>query len=88
MSNSNKVSIDKLGTEIMKALTEYKEDINEEVKEISDRLIKEANNELKTISPKTNKRVYLRKFSSTGESDWVEPRKLCEIMEYKKWQKS
>lgn len=82
MSNSNKVSIDKLSTEIMKALTEYKEDINEEVKEVSDKLIKEASKELKNISPKANRTVKLRGGTS------VTPRKLCEILEHKKWQKS
>lgn len=77
MSNSNKVSIDKLSTEIMKALTEYKEDINVEVKEVSDKLIKEASKELKQISPKTEKKVYLRKGNEPQK-----PRKLCKRMVY------
>lgn len=72
MSNSNKVSIDKLSAEIMKALTEYKEDINEEVKEVSDKLIKEASQELKQKSPKAEEMTYLRKGSEPQKA-----RKLC-----------
>lgn len=68
MSNSNKVSIDKLSAEIMEALTEYKEDINEEVKEVSDKLIKEASQELKQISPKAEGITYLRKGSEPQKS--------------------
>lgn len=71
MSNSNKVSIDNLSSEIMKCLKEYKEDINDEVKEVSDKLIKEARNELKQISPRASKTVKLRGGTS------VIPRKLC-----------
>lgn len=67
MSNSNKVSIDNLSSAVMKALQEYKEDIDEEVREISDKNIKEARSELKRISPKAKKTVKLR----GGES--VEP---------------
>ncbi len=60
MSNSNKVSINNLSSEIMKALQEYKDDITNEVKEVSGKLIKEASKELKSISPKSNKTVKLK----------------------------
>ena len=60
MSNSNKVTVDNLSSEIMKYLTEYKEDINDEVKEVSDKIIKEAKNELKVISPKAKRNVKLK----------------------------
>lgn len=76
MSNSNKVPIDNLSSAIMEALQEYKDDINDEVKEISDKLIKEANKELKSISPKANRTVKLKGGTT------VVPRKLCKIMEY------
>lgn len=79
MSNSNKISIDNLSNEIMKALQEYKDDINDEVKEISNKLIKEASKELKSISPKSNRTLKLK-----GETSVVQ-RKLCKILEYKKW---
>lgn len=81
MSNSNKVSIDELSSSIMKALQDYKEDITEEVKETSDKLIKEVSKELKQMSPKSNKTVRLRGGAK------VAPRKLCKIMEHKKWKK-
>lgn len=84
MSNSNRVSIDNLSSKIMEYLQEYKEDISEEVKNTTNKLIKEAAGELKHISPKAKKRVYLRKWKIQGISDWVEPRKLCKILEYKK----
>lgn len=76
MSNSNKVSIDKLSSVIMKALQEYKDDISDEVKEVSDKLIKEAKNELKQISPRASKTVKLRGGTS------VTPRKLCKVLDY------
>lgn len=82
MSNSNKVSVDNLSSEIMKCLTECKEDINNEVKEVLDKLIKEARNELKSISPRASKTVKLKGGTS------VVPRKLCKIMEYEKWKES
>ncbi len=75
MSNSNKVSIDNLSSEIMKYLTECKDDITDEVKEVSDKLIKEARDELKQISPRASKTVKLRGGTS------VVPRKLCKIMD-------
>lgn len=81
MSNSNKVSIDNLSSEIMKTLQEYKDDISDEVKEISDKLVKEARNELKQISPRAKRTVKLKGGTS------VAPRKLCKILEYKKWAK-
>ena len=42
MSNSNKVSVDNFSSKLMEYLQEYKEDISEEVKNTSDKLIKEA----------------------------------------------
>lgn len=77
MSNSNKVSVNKLSSEILKALTEYKENINEEVKEVSDKLIKEASQELKQISPKAEEITYLRKGSEPQKS-----RKLRKRLDY------
>lgn len=79
MSNSNKVSIDNLSSAIMETLQEYKDDISEDVKEISDKLIKEASKELRSISPKANRTVKLKGGTT------VVPRKLCKILEYKKW---
>ncbi len=78
MSNSNRVSIDNLSSKIMEYLQEYKEDISEEVKNTTDKLIKEAAGELRHISPKAKRTVKLR------GGTVVEPRKLCEILEYKK----
>ena len=68
MSNSNKVSVYNLSSAIMKALTDYKSDIDDDVKELADQNTKKARDELKSISPKAKKKVYLRKFSS-GDSD-------------------
>lgn len=79
MSNSNKVTVDKLGSAIMKYLQEYKEDIEENVKELSDKNIKEARNELKSISPKTNRTVIIK------GGTVVTPRKLFKILECKEW---
>lgn len=79
MSNSNKVSIDNLGSQIMRYLQEFKEDIDNEVKDTSDKIIKEATKELKQISPKANKTVKLKGGTT------VIPRKLCKVLEYKKW---
>lgn len=74
MSNSNKVSVDELSSKLMEYLQEYKEDIQEDVKEVANKNIREARNELKQISPKAEKKVFLRKWSIQGDSDWVEPR--------------
>ena len=60
MSNSNKVSIENLSTAIMKQLTEYKDDIEEDVKMVADKNTKEARDELKQISPKADRNVILR----------------------------
>lgn len=76
MSNSNRVDINKLSSKIMEYLQDYKEDIDEEVKEVSDKLIKEASKELKSISPKSDRTVKLKGGTS------VAPRKLCKIMEH------
>lgn len=73
MSNKVSCSIDDLSNEIMKALKDYKEDITEDVKELSNQIIKEATNELKSISPRSSKKVYLRKWSVQGDSDWQNP---------------
>lgn len=70
MSNSNKVSIDNLSSAIMKQLQEYKEDIEEDVREVADKNTKEARNELKAISPMANKTVRLKGGTT------VVPRKL------------
>ena len=60
MSNSNKVSIENLSAAIMKQLTEYKDDIEEDVKVVADKNAKEARDELKQISPKADRNVILR----------------------------
>ena len=60
MSNSNKVKPADLSNAIMKYLQEYKEDIEEDVVDISNKVIKEAKAELKSISPKANKTVKLK----------------------------
>lgn len=76
MSNTNKVSIDDVSSEIMKYLQEYKEDVDEEVKETADKLAKQAAKELRNISPKADKTVYLRKSHSKfgiGEANWQLP---------------
>ena len=78
MSNSNKVSVDNFSSKIMEYLQEYKEDISEEVKNTTNKLVKEAAGELRHISPKAKRTVKLR------GGTVVEPRKLCEILEYKK----
>lgn len=57
---SNKISIDKLGTEIQKYLNEYKEDIEDEVVILSNKYSKEARKELINISPKSKKNVHLK----------------------------
>lgn len=71
---SNKVSIDKLGSEIQKYLNEYKEDIEEEVVTLSNKYSKEARKELISISPKSKKIVHLK---GGGEQ---KPRSLCWFM--------
>lgn len=71
MSNSNKVSVDNLSSAIMTYLKEWREDIEEDVKELADKNIKEARSELKSISPKAKKTVKLKGGGS------VVPRKLC-----------
>lgn len=76
MSNSNRISVDKLESEIIKYLQEYKENIDEEVKETSDEVTKQACKELKTISPKANEVVYLRKSNSKlgiGSANYQNP---------------
>lgn len=86
MSNSNKVTVNNLSSAIMKYLQEYREDIQKEVKELTDKNIKEAKNELKSISPKSSRTVHLRKSNNTEDSNIVKSRKLCKIMDHKKWQ--
>lgn len=60
MSNSNKVKPADLSNAIMKYLQEYKEDIEEDVVDISNKVTKEARTELKSVSPKANKTVKLK----------------------------
>lgn len=79
MSNSNKISIDNLSSQLMRYLQEFKEDIDNEVKETSDKVIKEATKELRQISPEANKIVKLK------DKTTVMPRKLCKVLEHKKW---
>ena len=79
MSNSNKVSVDNLSSAIMTYLKEWREDIEEDVKELADKNIKEARSELKSISPKAKKTVKLKGGGS------VAPRKLCKFVGNKKW---
>ena len=62
--NSNKVSIDNLSKEIMKMLTEYKEDVNEEVESLSKKYVKKACSELRSISPVSKEKVQLNKYSN------------------------
>ena len=62
--NSNRISVDKLSTEIMKMLTEYKEDINEEVESLSKKYVNKACSELKSISPVSKEKVQLKKYSN------------------------
>lgn len=76
MSNSNKVSVDNIEKEIMKYLQKCKENIENEVKETADEATKEACKELKQISPKAPKTVYLRKSNSkvgVGEKSFQMP---------------
>ena len=49
---SKTIDVDLLEKEVMKYLTEYKEDISEAVENVSNRVGKEATNELKDKSPK------------------------------------
>lgn len=58
--SKNKVSIDKLGSAIQEYLENYKEDIEEDVVELSNKYTKEAKNELQQISPKSKKDVHLK----------------------------
>jgi len=60
MLNSNKISIDKLSSSILKILQENKDNIEEDVKKVSEETIKEARNELKQISPKARRTVKLK----------------------------
>lgn len=71
MSNSNKVKIDSLSVEIIKALTEYKDSIEEDVKETSDKLIKEAVKELKEKSPKSNKDVKIKGGNTVSSGEYA-----------------
>lgn len=57
---SNKVSIDNLSKVIGQYLEEYKEDIEEDVAELSNKYIKQASKELKSISPVSEKDVRLK----------------------------
>ncbi len=59
MSNSNKVKPDNLSNAIMEYLKECKEDIEEDVVDVSNQVTKKAKTELKSISPRTSRTVIL-----------------------------
>ena len=52
---SNKISISDLNDSIFKVLNEYKENIDEEVKETADKIAKEAKEDLISNSPRSKK---------------------------------
>ena len=56
MSNNKKVTADSFSSAVMNYLQDYKEDIFEDVKELADKYSKEAQRELRDISPKAKKR--------------------------------
>ncbi len=63
---SKTIKAEELQEEVMKALTEYKEDIEEDVKDTTDTLTKEAVTELKQTSPQghgTRKNPYYKGWS-------------------------
>lgn len=60
MSNSNRVTPENLSKAIQEYLKDYKEDIEDDVVELSNKYIKEASKELKSISPKAKKNVHLK----------------------------
>ena len=60
MLNSNRVKPDELSKALLEYLQDYKEDIDEEVVELSNKYIKEARKELKSISPVSSKDVRLK----------------------------
>ena len=55
--SSNKTSIENLSAEIMKQLTEYKEDIEEDVITLANKNIKEASEYAKSWSTKNGKKL-------------------------------
>lgn len=55
--NSNRVIIDNLGLELRKILDSYVEDIEEDVVELTDKYTNSAKEELKSISPKSKRKV-------------------------------
>lgn len=52
---SNKISISDLNDSILKVLSEYKENIDEEVKETANKIAKEAKEDLMNDSPRSKK---------------------------------
>ena len=52
---SNKISIADLNDSILKVLSEYKENIDEEIKETADKIAKEAKEDLINDSPRSKK---------------------------------
>ncbi len=63
---SKTIKVDDLSKEIMKALTEYKDDIEEDVVETVDTITKQARDELKQTSPRgkgTRKNPYYKGWS-------------------------
>ena len=60
MSNSNRVKPDELSKALLEYLQDYKEDIEDDVVELSNKYIKEAKKELKSISPVSENDVRLK----------------------------
>lgn len=68
---SNSIKIENLQSEVMKYLTDYVEDIEEGVEEVTDKICKEAVTELKQTSPKrqgTRKNPYWKGWTKKKES--------------------
>ena len=53
---SNSIDVNLLSKEVAKALTQYADDISEEVREVANTVGKKAVNELKQISPRRSKK--------------------------------
>ena len=85
--NSNRVSVDNLSKEIMKQLTSYKEDIDEEVSSLSNKYVKKACSELKSISPKSKEKVQLKKYAN-GTREYQFPGSYAESWSTKQKEKT
>lgn len=72
---SKKVEVNLLEKEIMKALSEYVDDISEVVEKDAEKVGKEATDELKQISPKGARKSYAKgwrlKKDKTGKNKYV-----------------